>query len=161
MGSDRAPAALYKRAYWAKHEWVKGEQTRLKERRDAAVAFLIVALLAASTTLGVVGGDSVGSRSYGCLAWAGLSLVLLGVLAAFAGAVRMTRGRSIFPTPNPRNYLQYSSLKEMYRESVVDYDPEDLSRKVTEHCRGLIWSQAGALVVILGAVLIWIHYLLT
>ena len=160
MGSDRVPAALYKRAYWAKHQWIEGEQVRLKARRDAAMGFLIVALLAASTTLGVVGGNSAEARSCKCLAWAGLSLVLLGVLAAFGGAVSMTRGRRIFPTPNPRNYLQYSSVKEMYRESVVDYDPEDLTRKVTEHCRGLIWSQAGALVVILGAVLIWIDYLL-
>ena len=159
MDSDRVPAALYKRAYWAKHEWIEGEQTRLKTRRDSAMGFLIVALLAASTTLGVVGGNSAEAQS--CLAWAGLSLVLLGVLTAFAGAVSMTRGRRIFPTPNPRNYLQYLSVEEMHRESVVDFDPEDLTRKVTDHCRGLIWSQAGALVVILGAVLIWINYLLT
>ena len=160
MGSDPVPAAMYEHAYWAKHEWIKGEESRLKSRRDAAMGFLVVALLAASTTLGAVGGSWDQAKSCNCIGWVGLSLVLLGVLTAFLGAASTIQGVKGFPIPNPRNYLKYSSLNDLHRESVVDYDPDELSRLVTERCRGLLWSQVGALVVILGAVLIWINYLL-
>lgn len=158
MVSDPTPASMYEHAYRAKHEWIKGEEQRLKSRRDAAMGFLVVALLAASTTLGAIPGNWDEAKSSNGLAWVGLVLVVVGVVAAFAGAARTTQGIDGFVTPNPKNYLQYSSLEDLHRESVVGYDPDHLSRLVTKRCRGLLWSQVGALVVILGAVLIWANY---
>ena len=28
MGPDPVPASMYEHAYWAKHEWIKGEENR-------------------------------------------------------------------------------------------------------------------------------------